>query len=1132
MRILKAVAAGIAGLAIILVPPYLLVRYIGNPYPPEGIDLAAPLTDHAILGLLAVLVWVLWTQLTLSLLIELYAAVLDRPVDIRLPVFGFQQDLARVLVGAVIAATVATPIGVALFTSSAAASPDNSNTGSDTASGTRFGLDTAVSNRAAGTTSAEAPHRQATRHTQPTGRDQARLASEGTVAAGSRDSAPGGRFSAATPTVRHGSPAMPSATAGPGRIVTVTVSRGDTLWSLAETHLGDGARWTEIAAANDGHTMTDGTPFRSADQIRPGWRLEVPGLTDAPDSGGSLSVDHYEVKAGDTLSEVARDMLGDPLAYPAIFTASQELAQPGGDTLTDPDHIEPGWTLAVPNCHVQPGGQSGEAATPAQPPGDQQPSSRPTPHTSTDQMPSERPRGADDTVHSANQHRLPDTQTTPIPDADGVAGRRLEVVPDVSEGEAAVTVPRALLASALCLSAGALGALAVNRRRQFRCRRIGRTIAATPDALREVEQAIIETGAQAQPDVEFLDRALRHVAASCRVTGDPLPQLGAAVLGDEDLTLLFTRPAAGAQPEGWTATDDARAWMLSRDVFLEEDLEAQPAPYPALVSIGLDERGRTWLLDLETVGMYGIGGAPDQVADVARFLVAELALNVWSEGSEVLLGDGLGAELVGLNPRRVRPMQPQDAMARASAMAGEMDEVEENLRADLLTRRRDAMLMDSTYPIVMVVASRPEEDDLVADIEKRDRGRVVIVHRDQERPVVELSRDGTAFLPSWGISVRAFTLSPAEAEAMAALMASTRNLQDEPVPASASDDGPLGKYALADGSLREEYTQPRRTEGNDRSSMLPDADQVYLESAATTVEDLEAAGPSVPDLVRAEIAVLDPTLDGDVADWFDESSPRPKVHLLGPVEVTSLNGGDPQAIDNAGGTVSFIAYLAVQDHGVSGERAAAACGWKTQRTVQNRATNARFLLGTQLDGRDWLPDASVSTGARRGTTPTYELVRGVDGVLNSADLFVRLKHRAQRRGDDGCEHDLMTALSLVTGAPFEAATEHRFKWLFQPGQLRHDEILVGAIHDAAHILATRGLATGRTDLVTLACDTARKASPHSDIAWLDQAAATETQTGPSAAAEVIREHVLDRFDEDLPSRSEAVLQQREWDATG
>ena len=183
--------------------------------------------------------------------------------------------------------------------------------------------------------------------------------------------------------------------------------------------------------------------------------------------------------------------------------------------------------------------------------------------------------------------------------------------------------------------------------------------------------------------------------------------------------------------------------------------------------------------------------------------------------------------------------------------------------------------------------------------------------------------------------------------------------------------------------------------------MLPEADEIYLATAATTAEDLAAVAPSVPEEVRKQLADLDATLDQDLADWYDESSPRPKVHLLGPVEVTALNGGDPVAVDNLRGTLSFIAYLAWLERGVTGERAAADCGWASVKTVQNRGTNARFLLGKRPDGSDWLPDAGLSAGALRGTTPTYDLAKGIGGVLNTADLFVRLQHRAECRGDAG-----------------------------------------------------------------------------------------------------------------------------------
>ena len=264
------------------------------------------------------------------------------------------------------------------------------------------------------------------------------------------------------------------------------------------------------------------------------------------------------------------------------------------------------------------------------------------------------------------------------------------------------------------------------------------------------------------------------------------------MLGDEDLTLLFTQPATGPVPEGWTATDDSRAWMLPRWTILEEDLETQPAPYPALVSIGTDDGDRTWLLDLETLGMCGIGGEPQHVADLARFMVAELAVNPWSEGSEVLLADRFGAETIGLNPARLRQVQRADALARAAVLAGEMSEVEQNLDADVLTRRRDGLLLDTTHPVVVVVASRPE-GAFATDIRNRDRSRVVVVHGDQESPAVELSGDGMAFLPMWGIRVKAFTLPTHEAGAMAALLASTRNFDDEPVPQTPVRPGTSGQ---------------------------------------------------------------------------------------------------------------------------------------------------------------------------------------------------------------------------------------------------------------------------------------------------------------------------------------------------
>ncbi len=49
----------------------------------------------------------------------------------------------------------------------------------------------------------------------------------------------------------------------------------------------------------------------------------------------------YTVKAGDTLSRIAREHLGDANAFMKIFNANREV-------LTDPDKIKPGQVLRLP----------------------------------------------------------------------------------------------------------------------------------------------------------------------------------------------------------------------------------------------------------------------------------------------------------------------------------------------------------------------------------------------------------------------------------------------------------------------------------------------------------------------------------------------------------------------------------------------------------------------------------------------------------------------------------------------------------------------------------------------------------------------------------------------------------------
>jgi nucleoid-associated protein YgaU len=71
------------------------------------------------------------------------------------------------------------------------------------------------------------------------------------------------------------------------------------------------------------------------------WPKEI--VADIQAVGGAAQVGEktYTVRAGDTLSKIAQQQLGDAKAYMAIFDANRDL-------LKDPDKIQPGQVLRIP----------------------------------------------------------------------------------------------------------------------------------------------------------------------------------------------------------------------------------------------------------------------------------------------------------------------------------------------------------------------------------------------------------------------------------------------------------------------------------------------------------------------------------------------------------------------------------------------------------------------------------------------------------------------------------------------------------------------------------------------------------------------------------------------------------------
>lgn len=60
------------------------------------------------------------------------------------------------------------------------------------------------------------------------------------------------------------------------RHIEYTVLKGDTLWDIAHTHMGDAFKWPRIYALNKGRVQRDGARFSDPDVIVPGWQLTVP----------------------------------------------------------------------------------------------------------------------------------------------------------------------------------------------------------------------------------------------------------------------------------------------------------------------------------------------------------------------------------------------------------------------------------------------------------------------------------------------------------------------------------------------------------------------------------------------------------------------------------------------------------------------------------------------------------------------------------------------------------------------------------------------------------------------------------------------------------------------------------------
>ncbi len=518
---------------------------------------------------------------------------------------------------------------------------------------------------------------------------------------------------------------------------------------------------------------------------------------------------------------------------------------------------------------------------------------------------------------------------------------------------------------------------------------------------------------------------------------------------------------------------------------------------------------------------------------------------------------GPAAELAPLNPDRIRPHrapeQPSppnggDAAAAAGHSAHTVladTAFADAVLADTLTAidratgeqldtvtARAHQAGDDTWPARMLLLDPAHAHtpvvgqllDLVTAHPGRTGTAVVITaaHPHQALTTLELTATGRVLVQHAGADLVAVGLTRDEARGCAALLAAATDTTDTAIPVDDTADTGWRAFTDQAGALRAQHTLPRDTPdpdvGQPAQSVLPAPDSEYLQHAATTSADLAVLAPKVPPAVRDALAKADPTLDDDVAAWFADDCPLPRLSLLGPVTARTRGAALTQRKPYM---TEVLAYLATRPHGATVDQLAHVMRIQPDK-ARDYVSIVRDWLGTNpRTGTPHLPRARQGPAARTAGVGVYQVV----DILVDADLFRRLRARGLSRGADGIT-DLETALSLVRGRPFDQRREGGWAWLFEGDRL--DQQLVCAIVDVAHTLTTAHLDSGDHARARTAAQTALLAAPEEDIPRLDLARVTHAQGLHHQAQQILLEHVYNRTDDDnvppdLPERTAKVI---------
>lgn len=556
----------------------------------------------------------------------------------------------------------------------------------------------------------------------------------------------------------HAVPAAPK----PAPVVSpvVTVERGDTLWSIAERHLGSGTRYTEIRDLNTGRRQSDGRTLTDVDWILPGWTLALPpdaavSSASSPTSVAPAGSRVVTVAHGDSLWSLAELHLGDGARYTEIFDLNQGRAQTDGGVLTTPDMIRPGWTLDLPGAAATPAPEVTPKTAPLPAEAGAPPAStRPAPGSELEETP---PTTSEAGPTPAAAELSLDSER-PARSADPL----LDELTDESVPSQVWFIGLTALGAA-----GLLGELARRRHLQRRARRPGELVplpAAHSGAARAEREL---RAAPASLDITALRTALANLACRCFEAGLELPRVGALVVDEHEVALILVEDApVGVEP---FEARSPRTWVATHsDIVAEAPIDdpEQVIPYPLLVVLGHTETG-TLVVNLEAAGTLTVTGDPELVDEVVAAIVVEAATSELSGQLAVLVDHDLADLVPSFEQHRLR--LSGGATERIDLSARVAEQLAREGLDDTLQARGDRQAPDTWLPVLCV------ERGGDARSPSAPWSGVALVSQDPDTPGwrVSLSDDGVAVLSPLGIDFGPQRLSRENRDELRALLEAT-----------------------------------------------------------------------------------------------------------------------------------------------------------------------------------------------------------------------------------------------------------------------------------------------------------------------------------------------------------------------